>query len=357
MLHAARAGWGGSCPVQHPQGFKPSLALLAHHNHTPYMADDMRAHAMLVAAACLLPCCCCYCCWPPKGARGGLNPWAAQGLHPARACPERRMADHMHARAHANAHALHCLLLMLMPCTACCLIPVLPDPAADACMHTSGHAPGCPCFLHRHAGQMELQRTDAWFPEALPRLLAEVKRLISSKADCRCATTCIFPECGSGYSEWQVVRVLQGVCRVGVTEVLLMDTHTQENWRGAWAALAAQAGVRLVVQTSYEQLAAWAHGHASCCAPDCLVLYINGSLRFSPSTCPPPCPPGRSKAAAIQFWLWCHAHALNAPANFLLGIPHAPGACVTWSELAEQHTRDLMDTSRSSTVTPPPARG
>jgi hypothetical protein len=108
---------------------------------------------------------------------------------------------------------------------------------------------------------MELLRADAWFPEALPRLFAEVVGLlVSSKADCRRATTCIFPECGSGYSEWQVVQMLQGVCGVGVREVVLMDSYRQDNWRDAWEALAMQAGVRLVALSSYEQLATWAHG-------------------------------------------------------------------------------------------------
>lgn len=181
-------------------------------------------------------------------------------------------------------------------------------------------------------------RADAWFPRALPVLLNNVERLVSSSPERQRATQCIFPECGSGFSEWHVVRLLQEACGVRLSEVVMMDARmqVQGRWLDVWATLAVRTGVRLVALSSYEQLREWTDTQGAT-AQSSLVLYINGSIRFSPSTCPLPCPPERSQAAAVQFWRWCHVHALNAPTNFLHGSPQAPCACTTWLSLAEQH--------------------
>lgn len=174
---------------------------------------------------------------------------------------------------------------------------------------------------------------DAWFPHALPELLRNVKQFVSSTPEHQSVTRCVFPECGSGFSEWHVVRLLKEACDVPLTEVVLMDTHIQGRWRDAWTSMAESAGVRLSVLPSYIELCDCAVSQDAADG-NTLVLYIHGCFRFSPSTCPDP---DHSRAAAIRFWKWCHTHVVNTPVNFLYGHPQSPGTCGTWLALAECH--------------------
>ncbi len=101
-------------------------------------------------------------------------------------------------------------------------------------------------------------RADAWSPGMLPALLRHIEQCVSSMPEYLRATTCIFPECGSGFHEWQVVKLLQDTCRMRLSQVVLMDARLHGHWRDAWATMAACAGVQLVTLTSYMQLHDWA---------------------------------------------------------------------------------------------------
>lgn len=186
-------------------------------------------------------------------------------------------------------------------------------------------------------------RRDAWFPHTLLALLQSVARHVDTSAGGSGCATAIFPECGSGYFEWHVVRLLRAAPRhVALSEVVMMDARTEPRWLDAWATLAASNGVRLVALDSYEQLWAWAEARdADTAAASSLVIYINACLRFSPSTCSPPLSCEGSRAAAVRFWQWCAAHAANPPANFLHGAPRPPCSCTTWLALAEVHSRPI----------------
>jgi hypothetical protein len=193
--------------------------------------------------------------------------------------------------------------------------------------------------------RLDVLRADAWYAHALPELLLNIQsNLLNVQYNLHDVTNmqskvkCVFPECGSGFSEWHVVQLLQEVvgCRK-LSEVVMMDGYIQERWLDVWDTMAARTGVKLVVLSSYVQLQEWADMQEEYITT--LVFYINGSFRFSQSTCP--CDPEQSKAAAILFWRWCHAHVLNTPTNFLVGCPTPPCACTSWLELADCHDYNL----------------
>jgi hypothetical protein len=176
---------------------------------------------------------------------------------------------------------------------------------------------------------LELQsalKSSAWAPETCGDVLDSVCEMSSSWGTH--ATGCIFPECGSGYHEWQIVSSL---CEAGhpIQKVVLMDAYTDSDWIVHWKALAQLHSVNLTTLDSYNSLNALEKVGKH------LVLYVNGTLRFGSRF------PLKSKEAAIDFWNWCHDGAANKPVNFVRGKPVLPGGCSDWSLLAEAHSSSI----------------
>ena len=175
-------------------------------------------------------------------------------------------------------------------------------------------------------------RNDACYPDSEAKLLNNVTDwfggLILGNA-----TVCVFLCCGSGYFEWsafvQMRRKLHNVNRI-----VMMDSHIKDEWLLPWHEIARLSNVRLEVAKSYSDLGDIIAGEV---VGTVVVVYINGSFRFSPSSCGTKPEIEKSRRAAVKFWDWCTTHAVNEPTNFLYTSVVEPCACSTWNELARCH--------------------
>ena len=170
-------------------------------------------------------------------------------------------------------------------------------------------------------------RADAWCPEAGHVIVYNVLKSIDC---CMCTTsgvTVIFPECGSGYHEWEVVHTLLGKGH-RIVRIVFMDRIIKLEWTMAWRLLSQLHKVDLVILDSYVALGEWVGGLSTPLAA-VIVLYINGSFTFSQ------CGPDRSKESAVRFWEWCHQFAINrSPLNFVRYGVCRMADSMTWSDLA-----------------------
>lgn len=169
--------------------------------------------------------------------------------------------------------------------------------------------------------------------DTLPILLRHIREFVPKHQG---SIKCIFPECGNGFFEWNVMQLLQETHKLQISEVVMMDTYIQTHWVDIWTRIAKRADVRLVVLSSYVQLWDWARSQDPTARSN-LVFYINGCFRFSEAHCPAPQTPELSRVAAVKFWRWCHSNALNNFTNFQYGNPVQPGMCDTWLEFAKLH--------------------
>jgi hypothetical protein len=172
-------------------------------------------------------------------------------------------------------------------------------------------------------------RNDACYPDdSEAKLLQNVTDWLGGLS-LDTTTICVFPECGSGYFEWsafvQMRRELHNVQRV-----VMMDSHIKDEWLLPWHEIARLSNVQLEVAKSYSDLGDIITGEVG----TVVVVYINGSFRFSPSTCGTKPEIEKSRRAAVKFWDWCTTHAVNKPTNFLYTSVVEPCACSTWNELA-----------------------
>jgi hypothetical protein len=178
-------------------------------------------------------------------------------------------------------------------------------------------------------------RNDACYPEdSEAKLLKNVTDWLGGLKN---ATMCVFPECGSGYFEWsafiQMRRELHNVQRI-----VMMDSHIKDDWLLPWREIARLSNVHLDVAKSYSDLADIIP--CSCevaVGTVVIVVYINGSFRFSPFYCGTKPEIEKSRQAAVKFWDWCTIHAINKPTNFLYTSVVEPCACSTWDALARGH--------------------
>jgi hypothetical protein len=172
---------------------------------------------------------------------------------------------------------------------------------------------------------VELQialRSSAWAPESSDKVLACI--LDESQAWSRHVSCCIFPECGSGFHEWQIVSSLLEEGQQ-IKNVIFMDAYIEKEWTVHWNALAKLHSIQLTILNSYDTLEKLEKVGQS------IVLYVNGCLRFGCDF------PPESKEAAIAFWNWCQEGALNKPVNFVRGERLLPGGCSDWKALALLH--------------------
>lgn len=133
-------------------------------------------------------------------------------------------------------------------------------------------------------------------------------------------TTCIFPECGSAFHEWQIVSMLMQN-GFEIREVAFMDAMLDpawstavdlmpETWTDVWNKLANQYHVNLFTFTDYQTLAKFAERSLE----TSLVIYVNGVLRCSAAH--QPLNPRDALIGAALFWKWCSIYAVNEPLNF-----------------------------------------
>jgi len=160
------------------------------------------------------------------------------------------------------------------------------------------------------------------------------------------ATICVFPECGSGYFEWSAFVRMRRETNVldNVQRIVMMDSHIKDEWLLPWREIARLSNVRLDVAKSYSDLV----DIIVPCSDEVgagvvVVVYINGSFRFSPSSCGTKPEIEKSRRAAVVFWDWCTTHAVNEPTNFLYTSVVEPCGCSTWNELARSHERSLIN--------------
>ena len=181
-------------------------------------------------------------------------------------------------------------------------------------------------------------RNDACYPQySEAKLLKNVTEWFG-RLNYGTATTCVFPECGSGYFEWsafiQMRRELHNVQRI-----VMMDSHIKDDWLLPWGEIARLSNVHLDIAKSYSDLA----DIIPCSSCEVavgtvvIVVYINGSFRFSPFYCGTKPEIEKSRQAAVKFWDWCATHAVNEPTNFLYTSVVEPCACSTWDALARCH--------------------
>lgn len=173
---------------------------------------------------------------------------------------------------------------------------------------------------------MEAICTKAWCPDLNSVIVTNVLQNVHNTRN----VTIIFPECGSAYHEWQVVCAL---ARRGhdITKVVFMDSAICLEWTETWQQVAKEQNVEIVILKSYIALREWAQskGHLNL-----LVLYINGTVRFTPYYC------GQEDveecmASASAFWEWCHQFAINrTPLNYVRHNVFQIAGCTTWKELA-----------------------
>jgi hypothetical protein len=145
-------------------------------------------------------------------------------------------------------------------------------------------------------------------------------------------TTCVFPCCGSGYFEWSAFIQMRRETNMldNVNRIVMMDSHIKDEWLLPWREIARLSDVHLDVAKSYSDL-------VIPCSGNVVVVYINGSFRFSPSSCGSKPEIEKSRRAAVMFWDWCTTHAVNEPTNFLYTSVVEPCACSTWNALARCH--------------------
>ena len=142
--------------------------------------------------------------------------------------------------------------------------------------------------------------------------------------------TIIFPECGSAFHEWEVVCTLVSGGH-DIAKIVFMDSALVPEWVMTWCQLAEVLAVEIVVLYSYVALEQWAWREISSSPHSVIVLYINGSIRFTPYYC------GHydveeCKASASRFGDWCHQFAINqSPINYVRHSALRLAGCTTWT--------------------------
>ncbi len=172
--------------------------------------------------------------------------------------------------------------------------------------------------VQKTASLVALLKEDATCPETSADVVNMVEQC--SKRWSKKVTTCIFPECGSAFHEWQVVSMLMQN-GFQIREIAFMDAMldpawstavdlTPETWTDVWKKLASLYNVNLSTFTDYRVLAQFADQTLG----TSLVIYINGVLRCSAAH--QPLSPRTALMGAAVFWKWCSNHAVNEPLNF-----------------------------------------
>ena len=175
----------------------------------------------------------------------------------------------------------------------------------------------------------------AWTPDDAHQIVSNVLKHVNNWAPIMISTA-IFPECGSGYHEWNVLLAL---LREGynIRDAIFMDSHIQPLWMEEWHKLAQANRVRVKGLDSYLALEQWTKQQPS--QHKALVIYINGGLKFGKSYSAK-LEPHVSQKSASRFWEWCDDNATNSIAiNFMGRDMLHPANCKSWAELALEFTR------------------
>lgn len=179
---------------------------------------------------------------------------------------------------------------------------------------------------------------DAWTPGDGQAILANVMKYNPCNSGHK-GLTLVFPECGSGYHEWEIVHVMIEAGH-DIVRVVLMDSTIDPRWVAAWRSLSESHGTELVVLDSYVALEKWACSlhllHEA--LPDATrrtvrVLYVNGAIRFGEFACN--APPEAARRSAVKFWEWCDVFSINrVPFNYVGSSALRPALSETWMDMA-----------------------
>ena len=146
----------------------------------------------------------------------------------------------------------------------------------------------------------------------------------------------VFPECGSGYHEW---NVLVSLLAAGYTinESIFMDSQIDPCNLLEWHRISVLNRVQIKVFDSYVALEHWTKQRTF--THKVFVIYINGALKFGESYC---AKHGTIACltAATRFWKWCHENAANQlTINFIGRDMRHPADCKSWAELTQMFTK------------------
>lgn len=195
------------------------------------------------------------------------------------------------------------------------------------------------CVVPNQSNKMLINH--AWFHEDGPAIVSNVLKYVGEAK--KTVLTVIFPECGCGHHEFSVARALK-VAGHRISRIVFMDTKVNPIWITEWHRMADELGIEIIILNSYETLDRWA-GELQRTAADehlgVLVIYINGSLLFSPKLCGQ-FDPETCRLSAVRFWKWCEKTAFNkVPTNFVRTSVFNPAHSSSWLALATTFTSPM----------------
>lgn len=169
---------------------------------------------------------------------------------------------------------------------------------------------------------LSVLRPSACFPEnaasAAAHALGEAR---AAGWDRHARLTVFFLGSGSGFHEWRILIALLAA-GIDIATVVFMDAVCPAKWGGecvgAWEQLARGRGVELRVRRSFPELEddCVKLSAAKTTEKRSLVLYVNAGIKFGRYFCDDP---DACERAALRFWSWCAANAINPPLNFMEG--------------------------------------
>jgi hypothetical protein len=180
---------------------------------------------------------------------------------------------------------------------------------------------------------LSVLQSRAWTTDHAHQIVSNVLEHVSRWAPTPMVLNIIFPECGSGYHEWNVIVTL---IQAGYTinEAIFMDSRIEPLWTEEWYRLALGNQVQMQIFYSYVALELWTQKQAL--HHKVLVIYINGGLKFGLSYCGcithTKLGPSVCLNSAIQFWEWCDKNANNPIINFIGRDIRHPGDCKSWTD-------------------------
>lgn len=183
--------------------------------------------------------------------------------------------------------------------------------------------------------QENVLKSRCWITYHTDQIVSNVLQHVSRAEPTSMISTIIFPECGSGYNEWNVILALIQSGYV-IKEVIFMDSKIETICVDEWYRLALVNQIQMQIFDSYIALERWTQRRVL--HHKVIVIYINGGIKFGISHCgciahtelrPPAC-----LVSAVKFWDWCDKNVTNQLVNFLGRDMMYPGNCKSWSELA-----------------------
>ena len=164
-----------------------------------------------------------------------------------------------------------------------------------------------------HMMDNKVLKCNAWTPDDAHQIVSNVLKYVNSCASTMRISNVIFPECGSGYHEWNVLSVLlqEGY---PIRDAIFMDSHIEPWYVEEWHKLALVNKVKVIWLNSYLALEQWTKQQtyqSQSQANKALIIYINGGLKFGKSYSIK-LEPEICQKSATRFWEWCDNNAANS---------------------------------------------